>query len=100
VTGFEPDPAYAELLALACRMRPDWNRDDLRNAMTAAHAANMAWREVFREVARLVWAEDETPVTFRNSLRKVPDPPTGPDVYDRGAALARDLLGLDPGSAA
>ena len=84
MTVFEPQPAYPELLALACAMRPDWDRDDLRNAMTAAHAANVPWRDVFREITRLAWAEDETPVTYRNSLRQVPAAPTGPDVYDRG----------------
>ena len=50
---FEPRPAYPELHALACAMRPDWTPDDLHGAMTAAHQAGWAWTNVFREVARL-----------------------------------------------
>jgi len=51
-------------------MRPDWNPEGLHDAMTAAHQAGWDWVAVFREVARLVLAEDETPATLRNSTRR------------------------------
>lgn len=85
---FEPCPAYPELLALAAAMRPDWNRTELRDAMTAAHLAAWAWKDVFREVARLVLAEDETPATLRNSARR-PVAQKDPGAYERGGALWR-----------
>jgi hypothetical protein len=82
---FEPRPAYAQLLALALEMRPDWNRTELRDAMTAVHLAGWPWKDVFREVNRLAWAEDETPATLRNSARRpVPAQASGPEVNARG----------------
>jgi hypothetical protein len=88
---FEPRPAYAQLLALALalEMRPDWNRTELRDAMTAVHLAGWAWKDVFREVNRLAWAEDETPATLRNSARRpVPAQASGPEVNARGREAA------------
>lgn len=85
---FEPTPAYRELHALACAMRPDWNTNDLHDAMTAVHQAGWGWKDVFREVARLVLAEDETPATLRNSARR-PVTPKDPGAYARGGALWR-----------
>jgi hypothetical protein len=83
--AFEPSSAYPELLALAAAMRPDWNRTELRDAMTAVHLAGWAWKDVFREVNRLAWAEDETPATLRNSARRpVPAQASGPEVNARG----------------
>ena len=67
---WEPRPAYSQLHALACAMRPDWNPEGLHDAMTAAHQAGWAWKDVFREVARLALAQDETPATLRNSARR------------------------------
>lgn len=87
-TPWEPRPAYAQLHALACAMRPDWNPDGLHDAMTAAHQAGWAWRDVFREVARLILAEDETPATLRNSARR-PVATKDPDAYAHGGALWR-----------
>lgn len=93
---FEPCPAYTELLALASAMRPDWNRTELRDAMTAAHLAGWAWKDVFREVARLVLAQDETPATLRNSARR--PGPAVPAPLDPGvkAALLTDLASRRP----
>jgi len=67
---WEPRPAYPQLLATACEMRPDWSPTELRDAMTAAHQAGWPWVSVFREVARLALARDETPATLRNSSRR------------------------------
>lgn len=67
---WEPRPAFPQLHALACAMRPDWSPDELRDAMTAAHQAGWEWVAVFREVARLVLAQDESPATLRNSARR------------------------------
>jgi hypothetical protein len=79
-------------------MRPDWSPDELRDAMTAVHQAGWAWRDVFREVARLALAEDETPATLRNSARKptaVTSPaPLNPDLK---AALLADLAARKTG---
>lgn len=85
---WEPSPAYTELHALACSMRPDWDPTELHDAMTAVHQAGWGWKDVFREVSRLIWAQDETPVTLRNSGR-VPSAPvaTGPEVNAKGRAL-------------
>jgi hypothetical protein len=85
---FEPCPAYPELHALACAMRPDWSPDELHDAMTAAHQAGWPWKDVFREVARLVLAGDEVPATLRNSARR-PGGRHDPGAYERGGALWR-----------
>lgn len=91
MTDFEPEPAYPELHALACRMRPDWDREDLHAAMTAAHQAGWSWRDVYREVMRSAWAADETPATLRSSARR-PLAATGPEVNARGAEAAKVAL--------
>lgn len=84
-TPFEPRAAYPQLVALACEMRPDWDRTDLDDAMTGAHQAGWGWRDVYREVMRLAWTEGETPGTLRNSARRPGlAGPTGPDVNARG----------------
>jgi len=71
-------------------MRPDWNPEGLHDAMTAAHQAGWDWVAVFREVARLVLAEDETPATLRNSARR-PVAVKDPDAYAHGGQLWRSL---------
>lgn len=78
---WEPTPAYPQLAALAAEMRPDWDKRDLWDAILAARSAGQSWREVYREVSRLVWAEDETPATLRNSARK--PGPSAPAPLDR-----------------
>jgi hypothetical protein len=82
---WQPLPAYPQLHALAMAMRPDWDPTELHDAMTAVHQAGWPWRDVFREVNRLAWAQDETPVTLRNSARRpVPAQAHGPEVNARG----------------
>lgn len=94
---FEPRPAYTELHALARAMRPDWNPTELHDAMTAAHQAGWAWTAVFREVARLVLAEDETPATLRNSARRPGPAPSVPLDPELKAALFADLASRKSG---
>lgn len=91
-------PAFHELLALACASRPDWDFDETRDAMMAAKHAGWEWDAVFREVIRLIVAEDETPVTLRYSARRPMRPRgvTGPQVNARGRELARELYDTRP----
>lgn len=81
-------PAFHELLALACASREDWGFEETRDAMMAAKHAGWPWDAVFREVIRLIVAEDETPATLRNSARRPMRPRgvTGPQVNARGKA--------------
>lgn len=81
-------PAFHELLALATASRPDWDWEETRDSMMAAKNAGWEWEAVFREVIRLILAEDETPATLRNSARRPRRPlgVTGPQVNARGKA--------------
>jgi hypothetical protein len=88
---WEPRPAYPELHALAAAMRPTWNATELRDAMTAAHQAGWPWKDVYREVMRLAWAEEETPATLRNSARRPGPAPAAPLDPRLKAALFADL---------
>lgn len=89
--SWEPCPAYPQLHALACAMRPDWEPARLRDAMTAAFNAGWPWRAVYREVMRLAWAEGETPDTLRNSARRPGAVTAVPLDPARKAALLADL---------
>lgn len=90
---WEPRPAYPQLHALACAMRPDWDPADLRDAMTAASHAGWPWRVLYREVTRLMWAADESPATLRNSARRPRvSVPTGPEATERGRAALRTAI--------
>lgn len=91
-------PAFPELLALATASRPDWDWEETRDAMMAAKHAGWEWDAVFREVIRLVLAEDEAPATLRNSARRPVRPRgvTGPQVNARGRELARELYDNRP----
>lgn len=88
---WEPRPAYPELHALAAAMRPAWNSTELRDAMTAAHQAGWPWKDVYREVMRLAWAEEETPATLRVSARRPQASPPAPLDPRLKAALFADL---------
>jgi len=90
---WEPRPAYAQLHALACEMRPDWDPVGLRDAMTAVFNAGWPWRDVYREVARLMWAREETPATLRNSARRPrASVPTDPEATRRGREALRSAI--------
>ena len=88
---WEPSPAYPELARLVAVMRPEWSREDLWNSILAAQSAGWSWREVYREVMRLAWAEEEVPTTLRNSARRPGDAPPVPLDPDLKAALMADL---------
>jgi hypothetical protein len=91
-TPWEPEEAYPQLASLAAQMRPDWDRQDLWDALTAVRHAGWQWPAVFREMVRLVLAQDEAPATLRNSARRPVPAQTGPAVYAHGGALARAAL--------
>ena len=96
ITEIHPPPARL-LTEFACSMRPDWDRWELQDAILAASNANWDPMAVTREVWRLANDPDGQPSELRNSARQTrPRPPTGPEVYRRGAALAREMLGIDP----
>jgi hypothetical protein len=74
-------------------MRPDWDPADLRDAMTAASYAGWPWRDVYREVTRLMWAQDETPGTLRQSARRPRvSVPTDPEATRRGREALRTAI--------
>ncbi len=75
---WEPSPAWAQLHALARVMRPDWDQEDLKDAMIGAQNAGWSWRDVYREVMRLAWDKDETPATLRSSARRPLTAPPAP----------------------
>lgn len=99
-------PAARELAALAQAMR-GWDEGELMGAMLAARNAGWDFEQTFREVARLLLLRDGDPAALRHAaahpLRPVTAPGPGPDTYEQGAALARELLEHrddDTGSAA
>jgi hypothetical protein len=95
-------PSLPVLLDLACEMRPDWDRWELRDAVLAANGANWEPLAVVREVWRLINGPEGNPAELRNSARR---PATGPmaaapgddwraamtDVRRKAAKSARDL---------
>lgn len=86
-------PAFRELLALACASRPDWGFEETRDAMMAAKHAGWEWEAVFREVIRLMLADDESPATLRNSTRRARfSAVTGPQVNARGKAAVLAVI--------
>lgn len=85
--------ATTELLELAAVMRgEDW-ADDLAGALIAADHAGWEWPDRFLYATRLMADEGATPQDLRNALRRsLKTAQSDPDAYDRGAALARELL--------
>lgn len=88
-------PALAELIALAAAVRPDWDATALRDALVACHTAGWAWTRTLRETVRLLCDPESEPrdltMAARNPLQRKPP---APDTYERGSAMARELLGL------
>jgi hypothetical protein len=86
--------ATPQLLELAEAMRgPEW-ADDLAGALAAARNAGWDWPKAFLAAARLMADEEAHPrdltATVRDPLHR--NASNDPSVYDRGGALARDLL--------
>lgn len=50
----EIQDAPRELLWLACRLRPDWDREETWQAIHAAHAAGWPFARTVRETVRLL----------------------------------------------
>lgn len=86
-------PAVPELVRFAAATRTDWDADDLDAAILAALQAGWEWDEVYREVHRLLLIEDGSPASLRAKCKSVfKVTPTGRTTYQRGAAMARELL--------
>jgi hypothetical protein len=87
-------PATGELQALAAAMRPDWDRDQLAQAILAAKNAGWTFEQVFRYVVRLLVREDAAPAELRhaaaNPLR--PEAAKTPAWHDRAAEARERLL--------
>jgi hypothetical protein len=86
--------ATPQLLELAEAMRgPEW-ADDLAGALAAARNAGWDWPKAFLAAARLMADENAHPrdltATVRDPLKRGPG--GDPGAYDRGGALAHDLL--------
>lgn len=86
-------PAWRELWALVCAMRPEgspsaWIRKDTEEAMRAAMTAGWSYEDVARELWRLVWDANGEPNDLRQAARR---PRAGtqndPDTGKRGLAL-------------
>ncbi|WP_435610932.1 hypothetical protein [Streptomyces sp. C10-9-1] len=94
-----PQPASAELLALAARARPDWSTYALRDALAQARTHGMTWGQVLTTVGRLMADPDAQPTDL---LPAVPEPwrqrrrIPPPDTAHRGAAAVRAALRTDP----
>lgn len=89
-----PQPATAELIALAARARPDWSIDQLRDVLAQARYADMSWGRVIVATAQLIAQPDAEPPDL---LAAAPEPwrrrhRPGPDTAHRGAAAARAAL--------
>jgi hypothetical protein len=59
--------APRELLAFACAVRPDWDRDDVWNAMHAAKTAGLDWTRLALRLMGIALRE-ETPPTRPREL--------------------------------
>ena len=85
-------PAQPELLALAKAMRPEWDTDTLAAAFIAAKNAGWTWTRTFTETCRLLTDEDAGPRDLRAAAASPVRRDQGPGDWERGAAMARDLL--------
>lgn len=96
----EPREAPRELLALAVAVREDWNAEETWQAIRAAHDAGWSWKRTVDEVTRLLFMPEGQPSSMRHASAvptKKHDP--APGTYERGGALARELLQNRPGAA-
>lgn len=53
--------APRELLAFACATRPDWDRDDVWNAMHAARTAGLGWDKLALRLMGIALREEDPP---------------------------------------
>lgn len=68
-------PAVPQLVALAAAMRTDWDPEDLDMAILAATQAGWEWERIAREVWRLLFTEDGSPVSLRAACSRPHDRP-------------------------
>ena len=88
-------PAPAQLADLAAVMRPDWDQDRLKGAISGARSSGWSWPRVFIEVARLLVQEDSSPADLTNAARsplELAHRPAAPEVAAGWAADIRELL--------
>lgn len=90
-----PQPASAELIALAATARPDWPDGSVREALARAHMGGMAWGQVLAVMGRLMGDPDATPAELAHAApqpwRRRPEV-QGAETAHRGAAAARAAL--------
>lgn len=86
--------ASAELEDLAVAVRPDWDREAVSAAITAATVSGMPWPRMLAELVRLMTRPDGSPRELREMAA---DPRQSfshdPDAYRNGVAAARAALG-------
>jgi hypothetical protein len=94
-----PQPASAELLALAAKARPDWDPNALRDCLAHARYQGMTWGQVLAAVGRLMADPVAEPADL---LPAAPEPwrqrrpVPQPDTAHRGAAAVRAALHTNP----
>jgi hypothetical protein len=82
-----------ELLALAARLRHDWERDEIWQAMYAAKMAGWPFWRIVKHLIALALRPGSEPRELRDEARATPPPrKTGEDVYARGAKAWRDAF--------
>ncbi|MEV4033450.1 hypothetical protein [Streptomyces umbrinus] len=95
-----PQPASAELIALAVRARPDWGSGAVHDVLAQARNADMSWPRVLVAMAQLIADPDAEPPDL---LASAPEAwryrrPPAPETAHRGAAAVRAALHTEPDS--
>jgi hypothetical protein len=90
---------FPPLRAAALAYRPDWNPDELRDAMTAAHTAGWPLERIYARVYELTRTPDGEPRDLAEAAKKptVKQTPSDPHA---GADLARAQLATRRSTAA
>lgn len=90
-----PQPASAELVALAVKARPDWDSGAVHDVLAQARYADMTWPRVLVAMAQLIADPNAEPPDL---LASAPEPwrhrrrPSAPETAHRGAAAVRAAL--------
>jgi len=92
------NPVTDVLLDLGAAWRPDWDRDQLSQAVVAAKHADWGPERTLMAVARLICDEKAVPHDLAVAARKPAERPPAPEpgAWERGPALARELMGRRP----
>jgi hypothetical protein len=87
--------AAAELETLAAAVRPDWDRDAVSSAITAATVSGMPWPRILAETVRLMCRDDSTPRELLDLAADVRRAYShDPEAYRTGLAAARAAIGV------